>query len=263
VAERLAADHEHASAARRRDHRRAAGLEHDELELVELHAVDLDRVVDRVERALGCVGRRERHALARGDAELEQQCQRGRSHGHRRLGAESRPRDHVRRGTGQHDLRNALGGDVLERRRRLLGRLGQRDPELQPVAGVRRVQQVFGRALGVDDAAAGLHPVHRAGLDALHHAGGVAMHDCALEQVGERGQADVRMRPYVVIRAGLHGDRAEVVEEHERADGALRGLRQKAANGEAAAQVAGLRRESSQLGHGSGFGCIRGSLGAD
>jgi len=263
VAERLAADHEHAPTARRRDHRRAAGLEHDELELVELHAVDLDRVVDRIERALGSVGRGQRDALPRSHAELEQQRERWRSHRNGRLGAEGGTGDHVHHGAGQHDLRDASGGDMLERRRRLLGRLGQSDPQLQAVAGVRRVQQVFGRALGVDDATAGLHPVHRAGLDALHDAGGVAMHDSTFEQVGERGQADVRMRAHVVVRAGLDRDRAEVVEEHERPDRALRGLRQQAADGEAAAQVTGLRRESSQLGHGRASGRVATSLGAD
>ena len=59
--------------------------------------------------------------------------------------------------------------------------------------------QVVGRALRVHDAAAGRHPVDRAGLDALHDAEAVAVQHRALEQVGDRGQPDVRMRAHVVV----------------------------------------------------------------
>ena len=90
------------------------------------------------------------------------------------------------------------------------------------------------------------------------------MHDRALEQVGERRQADVRMRPDVVVRAGRDVDRPEVVEEDERPDGAPVGRGQQAAHHEAAAEVARLRRESLQLGHGtSPERCERPSVGAD
>ena len=62
--------------------------------------------------------------------------------------------------------------------------------------------QVVGRALGVHDAAPGRHPVDGAGLDALHRAGGVAVQHRAFEQVGHGRQADVRVRPHVVVVAG-------------------------------------------------------------
>ena len=75
------------------------------------------------------------------------------------------------------------------------------------------------------------------------------MHDRAVEQVGERRQADVRMRPDVVVGAGLDVDRPEVVEEDERPDRAPGGRGQQAAHHQAAAEVARLRRESLQLGH--------------
>ncbi len=82
------------------------------------------------------------------------------------------------------------------------------------------------------------------------------MHDGAFEEIGERCQADVRMRSHIVVRAGLDVDRAEVVEEDERADGAAVGLRQQAAHREAAAEIAGLRGERLQSGHAFSF-CAR------
>jgi len=59
VAERLAADEDDPAAARRRQRRRRPGREDDHRALVVLDAVDLDRVVERVERALARVRRRQ------------------------------------------------------------------------------------------------------------------------------------------------------------------------------------------------------------
>ena len=165
-------------------------------------------------------------------------------------GAEGRAGDDVGGRAGQADARNALGGNMLERRRRVFERFRQRDPELQAVAAVRPADQLLGRALRMHDAAPRRHPVDGAGLDPLDDAGRVAMHDRAVEQVGQRRQADVRMRPDVVVGAGLDVDRPEVVEEDERADRAPGGGREQAAHHQAAAEVARLRRESLQLGHG-------------
>ena len=75
------------------------------------------------------------------------------------------------------------------------------------------------------------------------------MHDRALEEIGERRQADVRVRADVVMGAGRHVERPEVVEEDEGPDRAAVGLRQQAPHDEAAAEVLGERRESLQLGH--------------
>ena len=185
-----------------------------------LLAVDLDRVVERVERALGRAApaarptcrwrRRDRTPAASvGDDGLD-----------RRGGAERRADDDVHR----RAVELARCGMPLGRRRAGTtaptprSASGRADPELQAVAAVRAGRQVLGRALGVDDAAPGRHPVDGAGLDPLDHAGRVAMHHRAVEQVGERRQADVRMRADVVVGAGRDVDRAEVVEEHERPD---------------------------------------------
>src|SRR5205085_9941119 len=78
LAERLAAGEEDAAAARRGEPRRRPGLDDDHRALVELDAVDLDRMVERVERALGRVRRRQRDRGAARDVEVEDDGQRRR-----------------------------------------------------------------------------------------------------------------------------------------------------------------------------------------
>src|SRR5690349_7586279 len=70
-------------------------------------------------------------------------------------------------------------------------------------------------ALGMHDAATGSHPVDVARLDGLHDAETVTVEHAALEQVGDGGKADVRMRPHIdaLSRCKIH--RAHVVEEDE------------------------------------------------
>src|SRR5712671_4377395 len=87
-------------------------------------------------------------------------------------------------------------------------------------------------ALGMYDAAAGGHPVHRAGPDRDGGAEAVAVHDLAVEQVGDGGEPAVRMRAYVEAVAGLEHGRTEMIEEHERADHARLRRRQRAAHRE-------------------------------
>ena len=50
----------------------------------------------------------------------------------------------------------------------------------------------------------------------------VAMHDLAVEQVGDGGEPDVRVRPHVDAVAGLEHRSAQVIEEDERPDHARR-----------------------------------------
>jgi len=89
-------------------------------------------------------------------------------------------------------------------------------------------------ALRMHDAAPGCHPVRRAGTDRLQAAQAVAVQDLALEEIGQRGKADVRMRAHVDAVARRHVDRAEFVEEDEGADHAPCGERQHASDLEAA-----------------------------
>src|SRR4029078_4476672 len=97
-------------------------------------------------------------------------------------------------------------------------------------------------ALRMRDAAPGGHPVHLAGADRLLGHQAVAMHDLALEQIRERGQADVRMRAHVdaARNAGRELDRSEVIEEDEPPDTAPLAEQEHASHGEAA-EVAAAR----------------------
>ena len=116
------------------------------------------------------------------------------------------------------------------------------------IRGLGDAEQVFRRALRVGDAAPGRHPVDGARLDALHHAGRIAVLDGALEEIGQRRQADVRVRPHIVVGAGQHLERAEVVEEDERADRRARRGGQQPADAEAT-EIALVRGKSLQFGH--------------
>ncbi len=107
---------------------------------------------------------------------------------------------------------------MLEGRLLLLMGLRQGDP------GLDRLDAVAGGALGrrgafgMDDAAPGGHPVHRAGPDRLIAAQAVAVVQRAVEQPGDGGEADMRVRAHVHALAGRQFGRAQMVEEHEGAD---------------------------------------------
>ena len=65
----------------------------------------------------------------------------------------------------------------------------------------------------------------------------VAVQHGAFEQISDRGQSDVRVRPHVDVLPGGNGRRAEMVEEDEGADALPRVAGQKPAYDEAAAEV--------------------------
>jgi hypothetical protein len=85
----------------------------------------------------------------------------------------------------------------------------------------------------MDDAAAGGHPVDVAGPDDLVRSEAVAVLDRALEEVGDGGEVDVRVRAHVHALAGREGRRSHVVEEDERADHLAADVREEAADVEA------------------------------
>ena len=87
------------------------------------------------------------------------------------------------------------------------------------------------------DAAAGGHPVHLAGADRHRGAETIAVHDLAVEQVADRGEPDMRVRPHVQPLAAAEFGRAEMVEKDEGADHARAHRRQGTAHGEAVAEV--------------------------
>ena len=88
----------------------------------------------------------------------------------------------------------------------------------------------------------GDHPVHRAGMDDLVGAEAVAVLELALEEVGDGGEPDVRVRPHVDALAGDELRRPGLVEEDERPDHLPLRRRQRAAHLEAA-EVAGARHD--------------------
>ena len=93
------------------------------------------------------------------------------------------------------------------------------------------------RPLAVDDAAAGGHPIDVARPDRLGIAQAVAMVDSAVEEVGHRRQADMRMGPHLHTAAGRHVHGTEMVEEDEGSDRAALDAGQHAADGEASPQI--------------------------
>src|SRR5262249_38487229 len=82
----------------------------------------------------------------------------------------------------------------------------------------------------MDDAASRRHPVHRAGADRHGAAEAVAMHDLAVEQIGDGGKADMRMRPHIDAFAGAKYCGPEMIEENEWADHTRARRGQRAAN---------------------------------
>ncbi|MCY1446780.1 hypothetical protein D9M71_633670 [compost metagenome] len=81
------------------------------------------------------------------------------------------------------------------------------------------------RALDVGDTAPGGHPADVAGTHQLVGAEAVLVLHLAFVEVGEGGQADMRMLANVHALAGGEIAAEHVVEEHERPDAAAAGRR--------------------------------------
>jgi hypothetical protein len=75
--------------------------------------------------------------------------------------------------------------------------------------------QIARRAFRVHDSAARAHPVDGTGLNALDGSEAIAVHYRPVEQVGHRGQTNVRMRPDIDIHAGLELHWTEMIKKHE------------------------------------------------
>ena len=76
------------------------------------------------------------------------------------------------------------------------------------------------------------------------------MHHGSVEQVGDRGQPDVRMRTHVMVHARRHRHRPEVIEKDERAATPLARRGQQPADHEATTQVFVLSRQLLLYCHG-------------
>src|SRR5690606_37787674 len=89
-----------------------------------------------------------------------------------------------------------IGTVVPESRILLFQFLWQRYPDLQAIQQAAMSTQVL-EALGMSNALARSHPVDLARLNCLLGAEAVAMHDLAVEQIGDGGQADVGVRSHI------------------------------------------------------------------
>ena len=118
--------------------------------------------------------------------------------------------------------------------------LRQRDPGLDAEHLPLGVPDFVAGAFGVDDAATGRHPVDVARTYRLLVAEAVPVHDLAVEEVGDRGQPDMRVRAHVDPLAGLEGIRSHPVEEDEGTDHPPLGIGQHARDLEAS-EVPGAR----------------------
>ena len=96
----------------------------------------------------------------------------------------------------------------------------------------------------MDNAPSRGHPVNRARLDRLHAAETIAMNDRAGKQIGDRGQADVRMGPHVDALARRQLGRSHLIEKDERSDATPLQRRQHAAHFEPA-DIAGTRHDDA------------------
>ena len=153
-----------------------------------------------------------------------------------RRGRERRARAEHRAGDDAHGLalavhdRQLVAVEMGEARIDLL--LGARhpDPELQAVQRLAVAAVLRRGALGMHDAAPGRHPVHRARMDRGLHPEVVAVDDFTVVKISESREPDMRMRPHVEAVPALEFRRAEMIEEHERPDGAARAMRQRPAH---------------------------------
>ncbi len=211
---------------------------------------DLDLAVDQIDRALFMIGI-ERYAGSRIRSHLSVEPRRYHRNG--RGYAERLAGDDARRKAAFRDHRQIAGRIMLKRRRDFLGACRQRDPALQAQHFLTVTALSVGRALGMGDAAAGGHQVHGAGLDFLNVALAVAVQDAAVEQIGDGGQANMRMRADVHALAGEELHRAEMVEEDEGADHLPLAMRQRAADLKSVAEIAGARHDD-EIERVAGFG---------
>ncbi len=218
----------------RLDRQLVARLEHQQLPRRECVAGNIERAVDQIKRALLVVGI-DRQARAGPQRDIRKhRLVHGR---HRRCLAVERADDDA----CEHALiahhRKLLHLVMREARLHFLLGRRQRHPHLQAVNGAAGGAQFGAGALGMHDAAPGRHPVDFARLDRRRGAEAVAVHDLAVEQIGDGGEPDMRMRPHVEAVAGAEFRRPEMVEEDERPDHARARRRQRAPHRKAVAEI--------------------------
>src|ERR1017187_1547051 len=85
---------------------------------------------------------------------------------------------------------------MRERRLDLLIRVRQSDPGLNAVQMIALAPRLF-EAFGMGDAAPRGHPIYFARYNGLFRSQTVAMHDLAIEQIGDGGKPDMGVGPHI------------------------------------------------------------------
>ena len=183
-----------------------AGLEHQKLPRREFVAADIERAVDQIKRPLFVVGI-DRQCRSRPHRDIPKHRLANRRH--RRCFAVQRANDDAQKCAFVPDQRKFLDLMVCEIRRHFFLGGRQGDPHLQAVNGTSARAQFGAGALGMNDAAARRHQIDLARLDRRRGAKAVAVHDLAVEQIGDGGKADMWMRTYVQAAAGAEFRRPE------------------------------------------------------
>ena len=223
-------------------HDLGARLEHDQLVLGEAArlAFDLDLAADDIGGALDVLrADLEAGAVDQGYVGVEQI---GKGAGGRTQTVQ-RTRQQPQRRAVAVGLGQAFRSEVLEAGLGFFVRDRQRDPALEAEHRASRRAHRRAAALGVDDAAPRRHEVDLARVDRLHVSFAVPMHDLAFDQIGQRGQADMRMGAGIEPLPRAEGDRTEAVQEDERPHGPpLRG-RQRSADQKTVAEIPDVRQQ--------------------
>ncbi|MND28824.1 hypothetical protein D3C80_193180 [compost metagenome] len=140
------------------------------------------------------------------------------------------------------DQRHVFLGGMGKGRGDFFHMVGQGKPGLQAGHGKRMAAQVFRRAFRMHDAAPGGHQVNVSGANDEFGAETVAMLDFAVEQIGDGGKPDMRMRLDVQRLTSLQDRRSHAVKKDEGADETTLPGRQGAAHRKAA-NIAGARND--------------------
>ena len=80
----------------------------------------------------------------------------------------------------------------------------------------RNFREIVAGSLGMDDSAPCGHEIHCPRADGLHDAQAVAVNDFPVEQVGNGGDADMRVRTHGYARSRREFGGPHVIEKHER-----------------------------------------------
>ena len=122
--------------------------------------------------------------------------------------------------------------------------LRQCDPALDAVHVTAGGAHRRRRALGMRNTASRRHQVHGAGRDLERVAFAVAMHDAALEQIGDGCEPDVRMRTHIHSPSRDQLDRSHLIEEDKGTDHLAFAVRQRPAHGKTIAKIAHARHDN-------------------